>query len=288
LRFHFFVELTAWCCASFTGAAEVTALPSAEISRFSAPEARQAVAVDARFFYAIANQTIAKYDKFNGKLISRWHASEHLPLKHLNSGVVIHGELFCAHSNFPQYPEASSIEVWDTDTLQHLRSHSLGIFEGSLTWIDWQDSSWWAAFAHYSLNINGSPHGRDSSWTSLVKFDRQWRRTAGWVFPANVIARFEPHSCSGGSWGPDGLLYCTGHDCGELYALALPKAGSTLVLRACYKVPFTGQGFAWDPSAPASALGIDRTEGQVIRVRLSGIAVGKPVLATEDLPSTDP
>jgi hypothetical protein len=45
---------------------------------------------------------------------------------------------------------ASSVEVFDARTLQHLESHSFGVDRGSLTWIDRApDGSWWAGFANY-------------------------------------------------------------------------------------------------------------------------------------------
>lgn len=256
--------VAACCRLSFIAASENTPVPSVEVARLTVPEARQAVAVDKNCFYAIANRAIGKYDKESGTLIKRWEASTALPLEHLNSGIVIGNELYCAHSNFPRYPETNSVEVWDTNGLEHLRSYSLGICEGSLTWVDWYEDAWWAVFAHYSEKVNSDPHAKQTAWTSLVKFDRQWRRLAGWVFPAEVIKQFHPHSCSGGSWGSDGLLYCTGHDRGELYALALPQAGSTLKLLKTYAVPFTGQGFAWDPGSARIAYGINRANGEVV------------------------
>jgi outer membrane protein assembly factor BamB len=262
-----------WLLAALAGASSAPAAEHAPISghdlrRFDAPEAIQGVAVDDSHFYAIDNRVIAKYDKQSGKRVKRWTASEELPLVHLNAGIVLDGKLYCAHSNFPKYPEASSIEIWDADTLQHVGSHSLGIYEGSLTWIDWHDDAWWAVFAHYTEKVNDDPHARDARWTSLVRFDRQWRRTAGWMFPPEVIERFQPDSCSGGAWGADGLLYCTGHDRGELYQLALPQAGPTLRIIDTIRVPITGQAFAWDRTQPGVLYGIDRPKRQVVVVKL--------------------
>lgn len=64
------------------------------------------------------------------------------------------------------------------------------------------------------------------------------------------LDRFAPQSCSGGGWGPDGRLYSTGHDRGEIYQLELPKASSTLVLTKIIPVEIAGQGIAWDTSRP--------------------------------------
>ncbi|MFB6097537.1 MAG: hypothetical protein ABEK84_00165, partial [Salinibacter sp.] len=85
--------------------------------QFSAPEAFQAVAVDDEYVYAIDSHAIGKYDKTTGKRVDRWTAAEEGPIHHLNSGVVIDDTLYCAHSNFPEVPMVSSIELWDVETM---------------------------------------------------------------------------------------------------------------------------------------------------------------------------
>ncbi len=260
--------------------------PTAQkMRRYDAPEATQAVAVDANHFYAIGNRVIAKYSKATGERSAVWTSSAELPLEHLNSGAIRAGRLYCAHSNFPRYPETSSVEIWDADTLEHVASHSFGIYEGSLTSIDWHDGAWWAVFAHYTEKVNDNPHAKDARWTSLVQFDRAWRRTGGWCFPPAVIARFEPHSCSGAAWGDDGQLYCTGHDRGELYELELPSAGATLRLLRTIAVPITGQGFAWDRNEPGVFYGIDRPRRQVVVATLPSLSpVGSAFAPSFSLP----
>lgn len=253
-----------------------------ETDRYPAREAVQGVAVDGEHFYAIANSAIAKYDRASGGIVARWAASEDLPLKHLNAGVVRDGQLYCAHSNFPDFPPTSSIEVFDCATLQHIESHSFGIYEGSLTAIDWHNGKWWCVFAHYSEKVNDDPHARPHSHTSLVQFDNEWRRTAGWVFPPKVLDRLAPHSCSGAVWGSDGTLYCTGHDRPEVYRLALPRSGSTLRLVETLKVPFPGQGIAWERPATLKTRGgriwgIIRPKAEVVSVELPGEDLDAPV-----------
>ena len=238
-----------------------------ETRRYKAPEATQAVGVDDAHFYAIANSIIAKYDKASGKQVDLWRASKEVPLRHLNSGLVRDGKLYCANSNFPQYPEASSVEIWDTKTMKHVDTHSFGIYEGSLTWIDWHDGSWWAVFAHYSKKVNDNKLAKSHRYTSLVRFDEKWRRTGGWVFPKKVLERFDPHSCSGGLWGADNAIWCTGHDLGEVYRLEIPKAGPTLILTNTVKAPITGQGIAWDPDGK-TLFGISRRTREVVASKM--------------------
>ena len=128
-----------------------------EVRRYDAPEAVQAVAVDADYFYAIGDDVVAKYTKAGGELVKRWKSSPEFPLSHLDSGVVIEGRLYCANSNYPHFPETSSVEVWDVDTLEHVESHSLGVLDGSMTWVDRRDGAWWAGFAHYSRLRDDGP-----------------------------------------------------------------------------------------------------------------------------------
>ena len=251
------------CCSP------IIAEDTVELRRYDAPEATQAVGVDATHFYAVANSVIAKYERTSGKKVAEWRASEDIPLKHLNSGLVRDGRLFCANSNFPKFPEASSLEIWDTETLAHVATHSFGIYEGSLTWVDVHEGAYWAVFAHYSKKVNDNPAAKSHRWTSLVRFDERWRRTGGWVFPDDVLDRFDPHSCSGGLWGPGGNIYCTGHDLGEIYELALPNAGPTLKLVKTWKAPITGQGIAISPDGKLF-FGISRSKRQVIQFRLTG------------------
>ena len=242
-----------------------------ETARFSAPEARQGVAVDERYFYAIGTREIGKYDKTTGKRVAKWRESEGGPIIHLDSGVIVDGKLYCAHSNYPGIPMTSSVEIWDAATLRHVGSHSFGIRWGSCTWVDRHDGHWWAAFAHYDKLKAKGLTDRGTEWTTVVKFDDDWRELEAWVFPRELLRRFVPMSNSGGSWGPDGLLYTTGHDRPELYALRLPRAGSVLELVAVLPAALRGQGIAWDRSDPGVLYGIDRSKRQVIVFRyLSG------------------
>jgi hypothetical protein len=240
-----------------------------EIARFSAAEARQGVAVDASHFYAVSDRAIGKYDKWSGALVTKWEGAKDGPIIHLDSGVVVDGKLYAAHSNYPAEPMTSSIEIYDTATLRHTGSHSFGIMWGSCTWLDRHDGAWWAVFANYSRVFGTSqrPYG-NSYWTTLVKFDDRWQWQQAWIFPNSVIRRSEPMSISGGSWGPDGQLYVTGHDHAEVYVMRLPRAGS--VLEHVETIPFAvhGQGIAWDRSQPGVLYGISRPNSHVVAARV--------------------
>ncbi|MFQ5864649.1 MAG: hypothetical protein ACE5IW_05405 [bacterium] len=237
-----------------------------EIKRFNAAEARQGVAVDGKHVYVVGTREIGKYDKETGKRIAHWQEAETGPIIHLDSGVIVDGKLYCAHSNYPGIPMTSSVEVWDAETLKHIGSHSFGIHWGSCTWVDRHDGYWWAAFAHYEKLKPKSNKGTD--WTTVVKFDDHWRYLESWVFPEEVIQKFTPMSNSGGSWGPDGLLYCTGHDRAELYALKLPKAGSVLELVDILPMNNLGQGIAWDRTQSGVIYGIRKKDRQVVVSKL--------------------
>jgi hypothetical protein len=230
------------------------------IQRFEIKEARQAVAVDAEAFYAVDNTAIAKYDKKTGALIAKWEGDKASGAIHLDSAAVVDGKLYAAHSNYPDWPMASSIEIWDASTMKHVESHSLGIERGSLTWLD-RDAQgrWWGAFANYNRVFDKSPIAYGNKYnTQLVRFDADWRVAEAWVFPDALVEKFDDMSNSGGSWGPDGKLYVTGHDNPELYVIALPEIGATLKWVGTIPAEIGGQGFAFDHSQPGVIYGIIR------------------------------
>ena len=233
-----------------------------EVRRFGTEEATQGVAVDESHFYAISNRRIGKYDKLTGQRVGGWEGEPTGPIIHLDSGIVRDGLLYCAHSNYPGVPMVSSVEVFDTETLEHVGSRSFGILGGSATWIDRADGHWWVAFGHYAGRGGLPDHG--PAWTNLVKFDDSWRRVAGYIFPNKVVERFEAMSNSGGTWGADGRLYATGHDDGVVFVLSLPTAGSVLELNETLSVTAEGQGIAWDPTESDTLYSILRSSREVV------------------------
>ncbi|QDT39490.1 hypothetical protein [Stratiformator vulcanicus] len=282
-----------------------------EVRRYKADEATQGVAVDEKHFYAIANRRIGKYDRETGEQVASFDAEEaDLPLLHMNGGVCFRGLLYVAHSNFPRTPATSSIEVFGCQSLQHIKSHSLGRTDGSMTVFDIKlryftsPEGWgqyaiegFGVFAHYSENPAWTGHGTRHTYIAsreifapfldnkkpvrLPHLRRELRRAtlpkaverfqSNYIFPDEVLKRFEPHSCSGGSWGPGGKhFYCTGHDRKEIYILTLPKAGSVLKHVATLDIPFPGQAIAWDRSEGNENLlwGIDRPKREVVVVKL--------------------
>ena len=80
--------------------------------------------------------------------------------------------------------------------------------------------------------------------------------------PNSILERFEDMSNSGGSWGPDGFLYLSGHDPAEIYRMRLPTAGSVLELVDVIPMNIRGQGIAWDRSQPGIIYGIIRATGK--------------------------
>lgn len=256
-----------------------------ESRRFPAPEAGQGAAADREFVYAINNFTIAKYRKATGERVAVWDGGKHGPLIHMNAGIVHEGRLYCAHSNYPGVPHLSSIEIFDTATLKHVGSHSLGRADGSLTWIERRERSamltktgdatsssagtWIACFVHYAKR--GGEPGRGPEWTQIVEFDDRWQRLRGWSLPADFMAHIgqRGYSVSGGAFGPRGLLYATGHDHPELYVLDFPTAGSSLKWIATIPITTEGQAFGWDPADPGVLYTIGRKTREVIVGRVT-------------------
>lgn len=185
---------------------------------------------------------------------------------HLNSCAIVARDLVCAASNYPAVPMASRIEYFDPVTLKHRRTVALGDLPGSLTVIDRHNGAWWAVLANYD-GRGGAP-GRDHRQTMLVKLDERFRPVQSWRFPDAVLARFAPRSCSGAAWGADGLLYASGHDRTEVYALRMPAAGDVLGLVATVPVPTAGQAIDWDPSERRLLWSIDRKGKRLIATRI--------------------
>lgn len=246
--------------------------PSAvETVSFPAPEARQGVAAGGSFIYAIDNKAIGKYDTATGKRVGRWKGDRRR-FKHLNSCTIVHRTLVCAGSNYPDVPMASSIETFDAGTLRHIASRSLGRGHGSLTWLDWHQGSWWACFANY--DGKGGEPGRDHRSTKLVRYSPDFVEQEAWLFPEEVLRRMAPRSSSGGAWNEDGLLYVTGHDAAELYAVRVPKRGRRLELVAIIPTVTKGQAIDWDPVQPRILWSIDRKASQVVASRIPVVRAG--------------
>ncbi len=213
-----------------------------EIRRFQIDEAKQGVAVDRNHFYAISDKKIAKCEKENGQVIVTWKSPKSSPIKHLNGGLIHNGQLICTHN-----PEGSNaIILFESKNLKLKRIQPLPHLKGSLTWISPRINSkgeviWWGALAFYGKEVNQ---------TRVVKFDQNWKIIKSWSFPKQVTQRFYPNSNSGGTWGPNNLLYCTGHDKAEVYVLRVPSKESQLILIQILPVSSTGQGLAWDPELP--------------------------------------
>ncbi|OCT49480.1 putative cycloisomerase [Cladophialophora carrionii] len=249
-------QAEAQCLQSFNGTigngtiGSEQQVSSLTVRTVNSTDANQGVAVDKEYFYSIDNYSITKHNKTTGRPLQQWYGGPDGPIIHLDGGVVINGTLYAPHSNYPTFPETSSVEEWNVTTMEHIRTHSFGIYRGSLTWVD-QDSTgtWYGTFANYI--------------------------SQSWIFPKELVsANFAPMSNSGGSFAPDGWLYITGHDASAAYVMQIPAAGNVLIWVATVDLPdIAGQGIAWDRSAQAQGgngtlYGISRESRQVVEMRV--------------------
>jgi hypothetical protein len=181
--------------------------------------------------------------------------------------------LWCANSNYALTPMGSSIEVFDASRMTHADSHSLGLRdEGSLTFVDRYRDGWLAGFAHYD-GTGGVPF-KNHTFSSVVTFDAAWRRTGGWLFPQSVIDRMAPYAASGGAIGPDGWLYLLGHDRLEMYVVARPSMGPTMIHLATIELEAEGQAFCWAQNPSRRILTIDRRKKLVRTIELPAVDAG--------------
>lgn len=211
-------------------------------------QATQGVAVDENYFYAISNTKIVKYDKKKAHEIATWNADkkkkEYEHFTHMNSGTVIEGKLYCAHSQYWVDPNDNTVEIWNIEgeALTHEKTIPMPREHGSLVWIDRRsDGSWWMCYAVYGKNKNKD--------TRLVRYhykNKKFIEVDKWVFPKQVVANWKTWSCSGGSWGPDGFLYVTGHDGACVYVLEFDSDNQLRYVRTEKDVGIDGQAIAWD------------------------------------------
>ena len=249
-------------------------LAAQALRSYPASDANQGVAVGGRFFYAVNNRAITKHGRGTGARLLRFVGTRGGPIEHLNSGAVVDGMLYAAHSSYPTWPMESSIEIFDTRTMRHVGTHAFGVSRGSLTWLDRHDGAWWAAFAGYDRVLPGrtEPDGRTSD-TRVVKMTDDFRVVRSWAIPRAILDRFEPMSNSGGSWGPDGRLWLAGHDRPEAYVMGVPPRGGELDWVATVRLPgMQGQGIAWDDAGSRPTLwAIGRSDATVIQFQVPDI-----------------
>jgi hypothetical protein len=238
--------------------------PPRAVLRISAPEARQGVASDGRFAFAIDNHRIGKYAIASGRRVAYWRGDpKRFP--HINSCTLVGRELVCAASNYPALPPINSVEAFDASRLVHLRSVNLGVGRGWLTVMDRHRGHWWAVFANY--DGRGGQPGRDHRSTLLVRMDDVFRPLETWTFPPTVLARLARNSVSGASWTADGRLAVSGHDRRELYVVAVPSMGIVLKHVATVSVVTPGQAIDWDPRDPGLLWSIDRKRKEIVASR---------------------
>lgn len=230
-------------------------VPEQDVRRYDASEARQGVASDGTYFYAIDNNRIGQYSIATGEKVAQWRGDPKA-FPHINSCTVVGHELACAASNYPALPQTSSVEFFSLKPLAHVRSAPLDHAPGSLTVMDRHDGHWWAVFANY--DEKGSPEGKDHRDSLLVQMDDAFQPLATWSFPGDVLGQFAPSSCSGASWTKDGLLLASGHDKPEIYMLKLPETGSVLQYVKTIPVSSHGQAIDIDPAQPDRLWSIDR------------------------------
>lgn len=235
-----------------------------ELKRYPAPQAKQGVVANKKYFIVFSNDSIVKYDKKTGKEVSSFYSNK---LIHLNSGILRGNKLYCAHSNYPALPMWSSMEVWNIKTMKHIATHSFGIEYGSCTWIEKFKGSYYVMFAHYGTPGKMEP-GKDVSWSQLVKFNKHWQKQEAWVLPQELIKKIEPFSLSGGVITKEGKILCSPHHNKELYLLEFPAQGAELVLSKTIATSINGQAIAWDTFEKDVLWGISRDTREVIKTKM--------------------
>lgn len=191
-------------------------------------EAVQGVAADDKYFYAISNKSIGKYDRKTGKALLKWKSKENIT--HLNGGFIENDNLICFHN-----PKGkNSIETFNKNTLKKIQSTKINV-DGSLTWYYPYDGTNYGVLAHYNDNAEK---------TRFCKFDDNFKVIKSWKFPKSVIRGVKPWSISGG-FMKGGCIYVSGHDKSIIYKLKHSDNYDTLIILDKIDVSSSGQGMAF-------------------------------------------
>lgn len=227
-----------------------------KIIRTIPTDANQGISVDKNYYYAISNTKISKHNKLTEEKVAEWIAdtgvAAYSHFKHMNSGTIVGDKLYVAHSRYKIDPNDNTIEVFKISgaLLEHERTITMPRSYGSLTWVDnLDDNSWWICYAVYGKTSNRN--------TRLVEYrfeDEKFVEMRNWYFPEEVVNQWGDMSCSGGSWGADGILYTTGHDNDIAYLLKIDESGELNYMGSRTNLGFYGQGIAWDRFSEIPAL----------------------------------
>ena len=80
-----------------------------------------------------------------------------------------------------------------------------------------------------------------------------------------------PSAASGGAIGPDGWLYLLGHDRPEMYVVARPPMGPTLIHIATIELEVEGQAFSWAKDGTRTVFAIDRRKSLVRTIEIPSV-----------------
>jgi hypothetical protein len=93
----------------------------------------------------------------------------------------------------------------------------------------------------------------------------EWRQLESWIYPEDLLNRFESRSNSGGLILPDGRILCTGHDNYEVYLLEFPAKGYSLNWIDTFPVGSLGQGIAYEKGGKSDYIyGVLKKENKVV------------------------
>lgn len=234
----------------------------------------QGVIIDNNFFYPINKQTISKYNIKTGKNELSKSFSNHPRINTLHSGISVSDKLFVCNQKING---RNTIEVFNKNLEQEYFINVSGD-TGKLVWIDYYKKYWWGCFAHSDKNIQNTivvefytsaeAIGADSLITRETReFDKEskdplnssktreldvekppphWHIRNRWYLPYKAKKSLFPYSCSGGSFGRDGLLYLTGQFQNKLYVMGFHETSPMMTLNHIKETSLYGGGIDWN------------------------------------------
>lgn len=194
-------------------------------------EAYQGIAVNERYFYAINNNSIGKYNLANGKRVTKSKLVLGDNLSDLNGGRIKGDKLICTHT--PK-DGPNSLEIFNSKTLEHEKSIMIPV-RGSLIWTAILNKKLYGFIAFNGNEINDS---------RLVEFGEDYDIINMWELPYSVTDELKPFTVAGGTIY-DGKVYISGNNKSEIYELEIPDDVNSSYLKHIdtISVDSTGRGF---------------------------------------------
>jgi hypothetical protein len=131
------------------------------LKSFNIGENASSIAVNDNFFYTVSKKTLYKYNKKNGKLLSK----QSFLFNDINGIQMVNNDLVLVRDKELIWINPQSLEPFD--------SMDLSFISGKLIWVDWVIDKWWIC----ENTFKGS---------KIYCFDKDWVPIGLWTVPKSI------------------------------------------------------------------------------------------------------